>query len=470
MNSNKTHKTLKAASWYTISNFVAKVALYIFTPYYARVLTGAEYGQYTNFLSWQSILVVLLTLDLYSTVAVAYVEYKDEKIDSFVSSISVFSLLFPLLISAIFLVAVDFFSDLFSMQVLHFLLLLVVIIFSSALPIFQAEQRSKVKYKMASAITLISAFSNMLLTVFLVTVLTDKLNGVILGGVIANCIVNIGIYIYIFSRKITFSLEHISYALKIALPLVPHALAATVLGSSDKVMITKMCGYEQAAFYGIIFTCSMIVTIFVTSVNNAWIPWFFSELSKDNYEPIKKVSVVTTILMGMVAFVFCIIAPEIVLVVGGRKYMEATILMPPIILGCFLRYVYTLYVNAEFYLKKTGWISFATIVTSVINIALNYICIKQFGYVAAAYTTLLSNILLLGIHVIVVYKENMLKSFDNKKLALIVLLFSASCMGTLLLYPNTILRYVLIAVIVMVAVVLSMVKRQSLKDLLKTLR
>ena len=467
---SKNKNTLKAASWYTISNFVAKVALYIFTPYYARVLTSAEYGQYTNFLSWQSILVVLMTFDLYSTIAIAYVDYKDEEFDSYISSISVFSLIVPLLLSVVPICTIGFFSELTSMRGIHLLMMLFGIVFSSALPIFQTEQRSKVKYKIASAITLVSAFSNMILTVLLVTVLNDKLNGVIFGGVIANSIINLGIYFFIFGRKFSFCKSHISYALKIALPLIPHALAATILGSSDKVMINKMCGDEQTAFYGIIFTCSMVVTLFVTSLNNAWVPWFFSEISDEKYESVKKVSIVTTTLIGVVAFGLCIVAPEIILIVGGRKYMGAMTLMPPIILSCFFRYVYTLYVNVEFYLKKTGWISFGTILTSATNVVLNYICIKRFGFIAAAYTTLFSNVLLLVIHVYVVRRENMLKLFNNRMIFLLIAMFSVLCMGSLLLYSNTIIRYTTAAAILLASVVVLTIKRQAVRKAIKSLR
>ena len=41
-----------------------------------------------------------------------------------------------------------------------------------------------------------------------------------------------------------------------------------------------------------------------------------------------------------------------------------------------------------FYYKKSGFIAFASIVAAAINIILNYILIPRFGFVAAAYTTL----------------------------------------------------------------------------------
>ena len=51
-------KTIHSAIWYTISSLIAKGITILLTPIYTRVLTKGEFGQYTNFFSWQNILVL----------------------------------------------------------------------------------------------------------------------------------------------------------------------------------------------------------------------------------------------------------------------------------------------------------------------------------------------------------------------------------------------------------------------------
>lgn len=56
------------------------------------------------------------------------------------------------------------------------------------------------------------------------------------------------------------------------------------------------------------------------------------------------------------------------------------------------------YLNVEHYYKKTVRISLYTAVAAVINLVLNYIFIPYFGYVAAAYTTIVSYVVALILH------------------------------------------------------------------------
>ena len=53
------NKTLNSAVWYTISSIMAKGITVLLTPFFTRILSVSEYGEYTNFISWQNILVVI---------------------------------------------------------------------------------------------------------------------------------------------------------------------------------------------------------------------------------------------------------------------------------------------------------------------------------------------------------------------------------------------------------------------------
>ena len=68
--------------------------------------------------------------------------------------------------------------------------------------------------------------------------------------------------------------------------------------------------------------------------------------------------------------------------------------MPPIAGGVFLTCVSNMYSNIMIYYKKTQYIMYASIAAAATNVVLNYFCIAKFGYMAAAYTTLVAYIVL----------------------------------------------------------------------------
>lgn len=450
----KEGNVLKAGAWYIASNFISKSILYLCTPLYTRLLTTSEYGQYSNFISWQSILTALITFDLSSSVGIAYIDYKHDLVfKEFISTISICSILIPMIFSFPMLIFSDYFLRIFDLDRTYLKILLLYLCFCNNLQIYQAEQRSRIRYKLSSILTLIVSCGGVALTFLLFFCLQDKLMGIILGNVLFSAIVNIGILGAVLKNGIVFKWKYVRYALLISFPLIPHILAGTVLGSSDKVMITKLCGSEKTALYSLVFTIAMLVTMFASSINKAWVPWFFDRLSNGDDVSIKKATRRIFPLLSLSAFFVCLTAPEIIFIIGGKNYLEAVRLMPPLILHCVCNFASTFYINIEFYNKRTFGISAATVISAIVNLILNWIFIRTFGYSAAAYTTLFSSILTLFFHLYKVKKQEMLEVFDNKYNFSVLTATFAACLFMLPIYTLTIVRYSLMIAIIVVGCV-----------------
>ena len=87
------------------------------------------------------------------------------------------------------------------------------------------------------------------------------------------------------------------------------------------------------------------------------------------------------------------LAPEIIYVLAGSKYADAVWVVPPVAMSLLFLFYTQLFANIEFYYEEKYYLVGGSILSAVTNIVLNWIFIKIFGYVAAAYTTLFSFIL-----------------------------------------------------------------------------
>jgi O-antigen/teichoic acid export membrane protein len=99
-------------------------------------------------------------------------------------------------------------------------------------------------------------------------------------------------------------------------------------------------------------------------------------------------------------------------------------------------FYYTMYVNYAFYEKKTYLISIFTIIAGGINIGLNYLWIPQYGYSAAAWTTLVSYLILFLLHYLnvrFIIKFSSINSIGKYFIDLIPIVMS----GYLLYWINT---------------------------------
>ncbi len=446
------YKTIHSAIWYTLSSVIAKGITVLLTPIYTRVLTKGEFGQYTNFFSWQNILVLFFSLCLDSSILRARTDYKsDKEFNTYVYNVTIISVLFPLMTAGVWLI---FFysktSNWFNINEKYIWALYIILAVYSLIPIYQAKERAEFKYKASSILTLGYGISTVLAPIMLIYFFSDKnkLDMIIYANLINSVIWGCAIAILIFKQPhAKINRLYIEYALRIGIPVVPHALASMILGNSDKVMINTMCGSEYAAVYGVVYTCALAISLLRNSLNNAWVPWFYRKLSENKFDEVKEVSKIFVDLFSLCFILLCLLGPEIILILGGAAYQNAQILIPIIMLGCYYNFLNLFFVNIEFYEKKTFMISVITVVVTVLNIIMNYFGILLLGYIAAAYTTAICNALIVIFHYLSTKKYNNYKIVDNKHIfcrmseAIIIVILCTY------IYSYIELRYILIVVL-----------------------
>lgn len=439
------NKTLNSAIWYTLSSMLAKGISILLTPIFARILTKAEYGYYTSFVSWQSILVTVFSLELASTVLRAKFDYSEEEFNYYIFSVTIFGVIFSSVCISIGAFGIGGKSiDILGIERKYVIPLGTVIIFSPLIEIFQAEQRAKVRYKLSSFITIGYGVMGLAVPLFLTAICNNKLEA-LLYGVALNALFCGGIILITNTIKCgrLFKWKYIKYALILAIPIVPHLVSSNIMGNSDKLMINSICGPDYAALYGVIYTCSMAITLLRNALNNAWVPWFYKKMSEEEYNIIRKISNQYIFWFSAGSFIVCLLGKEIVLVMGGEQYLEAAPLVPVIMLGGYYNFLNVFFVNIEFYYKKTFMISLVTVGTTILNIFLNYVCIMRFGYMAAAYTTAFCNFIIVLMHYFVTKKMNNKVICDSKLIFFLSVIGLICCLACIFSYNNVLLRITL---------------------------
>ena len=177
------------------------------------------------------------------------------------------------------------------------------------------------------------------------------------------------------------------YTFCFCVPLLPHYLSEIVLMSSDRIMIDRMCGSADVAIYSIAYAVGGIISMVTSAINSAFVPYQYHKIAEKAY---KTLAINTNLIIAFVAFCLCgimLFGREIVLVFGGYKYIDSIALIIPICLGVFFNYVFQLFARVQEYYEQKHTIVIASISCAMLNIVLNYIFIRVYGYKAAAYTT-----------------------------------------------------------------------------------
>lgn len=461
-------KALKAGLWYTICNVLIRGMNFLTTPIFTRLLTKTDYGMYSNYTTWLGLLTTLTTLDLYVSIARAKFDYKDD-IEGYISSIQCLGTLFTGGCYVIICLFPLFFQSVFGLDMIYIHILFLYLLVSPAFQILQEKHRQFMKYKLVSALTIVSTLATVICSLLLVITMENKLLGRVIGNTVVLFCICVIIYAYNQLKGKRVSLTDWKYALAIAVPYIPHILAGNIMGTTDKIIITHFWGAEYNALYSIVFTCSLIVTMVGSSINQAWSPWLFAKLSTKSFDDIRKTTKMYLYLTLPVMSMIFLIGPELVWVFGGEEYMECVSLVPCVMMGCYMIILYTFFVNVEMYYKKTLGISTRTVISGLFNLITNLIFIPTFGYTAAAYTTLASYILLFVLHYSAGIKLGAKNFYDLQQLLYCLLFMSMVMACSLYLYRTIFMRYCICAGLIIIIVTFIVGHRKVIIDKIREL-
>ncbi len=439
-------KALKSGVWYTISNFIVKSIGFITTPIFTRLLTKTDFGLYNNYLSWLSIITIFVTLNMESTLISARYDYENT-FDEYIFSVLALSAFNTLCWTAVINVFPETFVSWFNLDRVYINGMMLYLFFIPAINLYQARERYYFEYKKSVALSLGLSIGTAVLSVILVTQLNNKLFGRIFGSIIPSVIIGIILYFFFLQNGKRIRLRYWLYALPICLPYIPHLLSLNLLNHTDRVMITKWCSPEDTAMYSLAYTCGSMITLLMVSMNSAYAPWFGERINSGRYDEIRAFAKKYILIFALFAVGFMAIAPEALLIIGGKKYMEAKYVMSPIAMGCVCQFLYTLFVNVEQFKKKTAGMAMASATAALINLVLNMIFIPRVGYLAAAYTTLVGYMCLLLIHMFLVYRLNLNQLYDYKLIGLVLVCMIFITIIMSILYSYTLVRYLIIAII-----------------------
>ena len=325
-------KALKSGIWYTAANFLTKSIGIITTPIFARLLTKNEVGAYGNYTSWLAVMIILVTFNLESTFISAKYEYEKD-FDSYVSTMALFSGTSALVWTLLFHIFSGFAVAKMNIDMTYINCMCMYLFFLPMVNLFQARERYRFGYKKSVLISCLITVGTALLSVLLVLNLENRLTGRVFGSAIPTIAIGCVLAVSLFKSGHNFKLEYIKYAIPICLPFIPHLLSMSFLNSLDKMMITDIRGEEENALYTIAYQCSSVVTILVTSLNTAFAPWLGEKLHEDSFEEIRKFSKKYVLIFCFFAVGIMLISPDIMMIMGGKPYMEAEYVMPPVMLG-----------------------------------------------------------------------------------------------------------------------------------------
>lgn len=390
----------KAGTLYFIGNIFDKAVAFITIPIFTRMLSTADYGVTTTYLSWVSILSVIITLSLGNSIRTAVVDFAEDK-DGYMSSIFALGTLSALIMTAV-LCGISLAAGT-SYSVKLVLLCCVHSYSASIIAAVQWRYMMELNYVKRTALQCLPNLLIIVISVILILRIDEqKYMGRVYAYAIVMLIIGIAYAVFYFGKGRTiYKKEYWKYALNFSLPIIFHSLSVVILSQADRTMITWLKNSSETGIYGLAYQFGMVPLVITTTLENVWIPWFTERMEKGDKKSINEMVVPYINLAALVCLGVMLVAPEVLKFMTTEEYYDAVYMIAPVVLATYLIFVASVSIDLEYYLKKTKHIATNTMVAAIVNIVLNYIFIPMYGGRAAAYTTVVSYVVSFAMHCVV---------------------------------------------------------------------
>ena len=464
----------KATLWFMFCTIVQKCISLITTPIFTRIMSPIQYGQFSVYNSWLQIFTIMATLRLnYAVFNKGMSKYKDDR-DGYTSTMQSLTFMITIVMLIIYLFFHKQINALTELPTFIMVAMFAELLFTPAIDFWTIRKRYEYIYKPVVFRTLIMAILNASLGVIAVLLSEEKGYARILTCILVNFCFGISLFIYNRRKgKIWFKKEYAEFAIKFNLPLLLHYFSQYIMDQFDRIMIQKMVSVAAAGIYSVAYNAGLLMKIVTQSINNALVPWQYDKLEKKEFRKLDDVLFLIYILVAGCAIMFSAFAPEIMKILADEKYYEAVYVIPPVAIGLLFSFMYTTFANVEFFYDQNKFTMYISMIGAILNIGLNYVGIKMYGYMAAAYTTLFCYVIFaLGhyIYMTISVKKalHMDRVFNTRRLIILSVVVLVIGIFVMLFYNHMIIRYLIIACILVVAYIKRNLITNTLQEIKKS--
>lgn len=470
---NSRSEAAKSAVVFTFAILLSRGISIISTPIFTRIMPPDQIGVVGLFSSYLTIISSISSLALNSGGFMVGLKEFTGKRDEYVSSILTLTTITAGILLLVFVSAPSFWAELLGLPIGLVLLLLFGCLVTPAYEFWLMRQRYEYQYKKAATITVLTSVISTVFAVFAVILARDipehlgEIRLYVATG--SSLLVYLVIWIMLLKKGGVFiSRKFWTFSLALSLPLLGHSFASQMLSVSDRFFISKFVDNAAVGIYTTLYSVGSLALMLWGALNSSFVPYLFQNLETEQQR--KEVSVNAAKLLGgfsVLTFAVALMAPEIVRILAPQEYLDNILIVPPIIAGVYFISVGNFYSNLLVYCKNTLSIMVSSVLAGTVNVILNVLLIPRFGFVAAAYNTLISYVVFALLQAFSSYhifrkKNNGGFAYNNKLMIFISLSTVALTMSCILLYKNEILRYGFMILTIPAAVYFYISKRKHI--------
>lgn len=381
---------LLSGLWYTLSSFLTKSLGFITIPLFTRIMTPDEFGSFSAYAAFQTIMIAVFGLESFLTLNRARFDFGELDLMKYQFSVLVLSLSLTTAAMVLFLLFPGYLTAVTGLEEQYLLMMFVYLLFNPAFSMFQMWQRVRYRYRLQTLLSFSLSILSAALSVAFVITWPDVLTGRIVGQYGSFVVAGLILFAYYAFKARSVRLAYWCYCLRLAIPLVIATIGTQGLLVGSRIVVQALGDSTGAAIIGLATTVASIATVLIASVSNAWSPWLMDCLHRDLYQQARSTFAVLFTFSGLLAVGVALLAPEIIMVLGGVSYTDSVKLVPIFMVSCVLALVTSQYVFIHTFHGHVFYCGLLTLGVAALNFVACWLMTPMYGYGAVGYVNVVA--------------------------------------------------------------------------------
>jgi O-antigen/teichoic acid export membrane protein len=383
---------------YGIGRSLTRAIGFILIPVYTRFLTPVDYGYLELIGVAERILTIIVAQGMGTSFFRFYADAKNKDgLPTLVSTTQLYLSLSGLLTAAIlFLGSGPFARFLFQdapqgpiyIRLLGLNIALALILMTPY-QVFRAQLQAGRTVR----ISLLGFLIQVLLTIYLVTVLRLGVLGVLTGQVVSALVLAV-FTLWLIRGQLCWrlSLGRLKALQKFGIPLIFVGLARWVLELSDRFLIDRLAGTYDLGLYSLGSKFANIITFAIIGpFSVAWGAYCFQIAAGDNAkETFARIATYLLALLCMAGICIVVWGEIVIKIMAAESFWGSEVVLLPLVCTNILTGAVLILSFGMVWVKRTGLVSYIMTAGAILNVALNLVLIPKLGIQGAAWASMIA--------------------------------------------------------------------------------
>lgn len=405
---------LKDTIIYGIATVLPRVINFLLIKVHTDSLRSSDYAANTDFYIWAALFAVLLTFGMETSF---FRFYKKEEKKNKLMSTSFITLLGTIIIFGLTILCFsDFFISVFdfSNNPTRLKLLFGILALDTLAVIPFAYIRITGKSKKYTLIKIINVLIVVLINLIFIKYIPeynnegkdlplfiknnfhkiDLVNYIFIANLIGSAVSFLFLIPYLTKFKFEFDPILFKKMLSYSWPIVIAGIAYIINENLDKFLIKRLIGDSEMGVYSACYKLSIFMNLYIMAFRLGAEPLFFSAYDNKNSKEVYSKVMTFFVIIGVLVFLGVVVYIDLFKNFINSNYWDALTIVPIVLLANLFLGIYH---NLSIWYKltdKTHFGMFFSIIGALITVVFNLILIPVFGYIASAWVTLFTYLIM----------------------------------------------------------------------------